>query len=1207
MNKKLLAILCAVSVLVSALAGTMVASFAEGSTGNEAAESVSPYVGEGESLRLEDTAVLAPNFGPTEKAGNANITSVDNTSGLPVNMYCKVGAARIPSDAVDAGAGTLMYVESPATLPEGTDNYVYKLYHGDGDYGFEAVTKSKYFRQPSGQTWYYYDVENAQWVGGEIAAHGLTLPVGFKGFVYVPSATLTTYSRPNTDFPDKAQGFVAEGDKLAGIYLWDNTASSEVRFSEPIFVKGAVDKSAPTFDNVVINGRRYYLDPAKNSGEDTAVLAPNFAPTEKAGNANITEVYNTSGFPVKMYSKVGAARIPSDAVDAGAGTLMYVESPATLPEGTDNYVYKLYHGDGDYGFEAVTKSKYFRQPSGQIWYYFDVEKYCWVGGEIAAHGLTLPVGFKGFVYVPSATLTTYSRPNTDFPDKAQGFVAEGDKLAGIYLWDNTASSEVRFSEPIFIKGAVDKTPPAFDHVIIDGVQYYLDPSKNPKPAPNYNIPNYSGAKEDYKTLSFANVTVAVTDKELAPGAMIPESVISVDGDNTLAIIESLVGITKMPSFEVTKTATNDDFSTAVYNTDYSKYMGAEAAMIYVKNPADSTVGVRVDWKFAQSESVTAEGTQFGSSKADSANPMCKVYVLAKGADAWQQLNVVKGVVTLPANFEGYIRYDYQNLYLSDDFGYALDETWGLAGAEVMFEGLEAEQKVMFSAPMIVNNLTDSVVGKAYIGFENKAVRDIFTGEIVLADALLGSEDDDDDSGNSGNQGGTTTDDTDYRIPAYTGEAQNYMGLTIMKARMSKLVAPIKVGTAIDPSIIHSEPDSNDKPIGDEKYVAIDSVIGITNMPSIEMTEPTTPGSKEGWYSYVIFQHDYTKNYDSDSVMVYMENPKDAPLKLRISWNWTKRDGTWATSNVYSSTTDKVQIMDVNTQEWESVAVDAYLFEVPANFKGYVKYNLNGLNVPGKGEILDKDWGLLETWILFYELKAGDKIKVSPPILLEGFSKEAVDNIAYIEGETNVARNLFTGEPVIGNEVEKPSQGEEGESNKLEELPKATTEEKPTLTDKSKLTTEGKASVEWNVFDGAASYELRVYKNLATYDGSQYIREYELVNTIKTNETKAELADLELNMRYSLVVYALDSNGGPVAIYDFITASTMENALAQDKDNTSSDTQQPVQKPATEDTVEETETIEGLSMVAIFAIIEAVALVIAVAAIIAIAVSKKRKA
>lgn len=100
---------------------------------------------------------------------------------------------------------------------------------------------------------------------------------------------------------------------------------------------------------------------------------------------------------------------------------------------------------------------------------------------------------------------------------------------------------------------------------------------------------------------------------------------------------------------------------------------------------------------------------------------------------------------------------------------------------------------------------------------------------------------------------------------------------------------------------------------------------------------------------------------------------------------------------------------------------------------------------------------------------------------------------------------------------------------LLELPEATTDKKVTIGDLSRVEY-GEFTLSWEPFEGAASYSVRVLFNInyMTKDkGLNFIYEEE----VKTDKTEAKVENLEYQRRYTILVYALDSEGKEIAVYD----------------------------------------------------------------------------
>ncbi len=100
---------------------------------------------------------------------------------------------------------------------------------------------------------------------------------------------------------------------------------------------------------------------------------------------------------------------------------------------------------------------------------------------------------------------------------------------------------------------------------------------------------------------------------------------------------------------------------------------------------------------------------------------------------------------------------------------------------------------------------------------------------------------------------------------------------------------------------------------------------------------------------------------------------------------------------------------------------------------------------------------------------------------------------------------------------------------LTELPEATTDKTVTIGDLSRVE-HGEFTLSWEPYEGAASYSVRVLFNINYMSGDKglnFIYEEEF----KTDKTEARVEGLEYLRRYTILVYALDSEGKDIALYD----------------------------------------------------------------------------
>ena len=434
----------------------------------------------------------------------------------------------------------------------------------------------------------------------------------------------------------------------------------------------------------------------------------------------------------------------------------------------------------------------------------------------------------------------------------------------------------------------------------------------------------------------------------------------------------------------------------------------------------------------------------------------------------------------------------------------------------------------------------------------------------------------------------------------------------MRVRMTALAGALEVGKNVADTIVYGES-------GTEAYKAVDSIIGITKMPAIEVT--STRKSPDN-YTYVIFNQDHTKNKGGNAAMIYVKNPSNKEVQLRISFNF-KDDKNMYTGSMFGGNDARCfQILSKDSTEWENVSVTSYLGAIPANFEGYVKYDYEDLYLSKlNAYAIDDTMGLVETWVLFYNLDVNQKLVVSAPIIIEDFSEEAVHNKAFVEDETKIARDLFTAEPyIIGAGGSGNSGGSSGttpgakpltKGDTITKLPKATTDLKAKFSDKTKLY-EGKATVSWDATSGASKYVVRVFKNSVSASGSgmayNYISDYTV-----TSGTSVEVSGFAKDTRYTVIVYAYNASGSEIAVYESISVSTIGAKAPEVSGTTSSATTGTTSKDDTTNTssaATDTDTVTdsegGLSTGALIAIIAGAVVLLAGAAVVVVLVIKKRK-
>ena len=149
------------------------------------------------------------------------------------------------------------------------------------------------------------------------------------------------------------------------------------------------------------------------------------------------------------------------------------------------------------------------------------------------------------------------------------------------------------------------------------------------------------------------------------------------------------------------------------------------------------------------------------------------------------------------------------------------------------------------------------------------------------------------------------------------------------------------------------------------------------------------------------------------------------------------------------------------------------------------------------------------------------VLISRPFMVEKIGNMSF--AAHISGDNTAIKDLFTGEELTAEQaVYKMKTGDV-----LYSLPAATADIIADAPDRSYLPT--KVDINWNAYEGAASYSARLFLMKNTSNGKTYAYEKE----VATDKTTARFEALIENSRYYVVVYALDASGKEIGNSDYV--------------------------------------------------------------------------
>lgn len=116
---------------------------------------------------------------------------------------------------------------------------------------------------------------------------------------------------------------------------------------------------------------------------------------------------------------------------------------------------------------------------------------------------------------------------------------------------------------------------------------------------------------------------------------------------------------------------------------------------------------------------------------------------------------------------------------------------------------------------------------------------------------------------------------------------------------------------------------------------------------------------------------------------------------------------------------------------------------------------------------------------------------------------------------------------------------------ITKLPGATFNEEVTITDSTNIEN-GEFSISWKGYENAASYSVKVFFNINYMDKKaalNYLYEAE----IETDANSVTLSGLQKERRYTVVVYAFDTEGNEIAVYERLHVFTYPKPEVEEPD------------------------------------------------------------
>lgn len=793
--KRSLAILLAVVLFITTVFSTAMFSVAADGEETETLTDtvVMPkYVDSlGDEVYLYHTAKNLPESVMTHNAV-LTVNATKNSSKLPFTALFEVSGGNektagmsIKTKPVNVGenAGFMFYVEAPVNrVPY---NYTYLK---DGvetvatttdfhlafslpvyDYDKDKVTT---FNQYGWVTAYTLAVGDNSWKSQTIMGYGVNLASGFKGYVYVPFKSYTS--------------FAAE-DYIEGININDITANSNynhgssvdyllksyiangesLRVSAPIIVKGEYGSSAaPDASSVVIDGEKYYYNAGKPvdlsslsfPSVSTGVIKTNMSTTSNVttkfelnadygkrsdyyGLSALTDEVGTSTINRIQYSigdydnsaRLNAAyTFPETIKLNGGGFIFYAELPEL--EGNHEICFKRTYADGTVNMTQAT---------GVTWYRLEDGTDEWVSGVTGTNAYGINFGdynaeigkapaWSGYIYFPYNFFRMLSTNDqlvefgigmkvyrtTDGNDSYPGtpLAAAARFSAVTHVTEFDANTTLAYGDGgRLVDLATGKYIYSEDYSAADSMigNSALVKAGNPKNVLQMEYIN--DVKMNSTIIDFGNGGV-YTD-------------INKDGIPNGKLVES-GAVIKHPAIELSKSVEAGHSGRLVYiNTPTIYTIDGDGLAFYVKNYSDSPVNLRFGSYGAayKPNEETGEPEKVNGGYLD----YYGVYYKLLGNDGkWQSLKGDARKMPVPANFEGYFYVDFSSM--PNIGAYADNEGTNIyTGFAVMCDDVVlTDDNLTISYPMLVTNFTEKNAGIAFVN-NAEVSQNLFTGDFAV--------------------------------------------------------------------------------------------------------------------------------------------------------------------------------------------------------------------------------------------------------------------------------------------------------------------------------------------------------------------------------------------------------------------------------------------------------------------------------------------
>ena len=370
------------------------------------------------------------------------------------------------------------------------------------------------------------------------------------------------------------------------------------------------------------------------------------------------------------------------------------------------------------------------------------------------------------------------------------------------------------------------------------------------------------------------------------------------------------------------------------------------------------------------------------------------------------------------------------------------------------------------------------------------------------------------------------------LPEYTGEKVDYGDVDMAAVKVPMPFTDLQIGKPISSSQWFDVYDVSMTP----STKLIQNRLPIQQIPLFASNRATTNdgGLDEIIGTYYVRENPDTvlSPIDSDggkAFMFYIEVPDiGEEVPVRITGAFTK-DNRWLNMSVYSGTVD---IMASSDYSWNTVQITAYYFYLPSGFKGMVRMPYDGFVTAESEHATSGDYKLAGVNYFVGNMPGGEEsVIISAPMVVTNLGNTG--RAIYLNGDTTVARDMFTGKSLSADKVGKIRMI----GDFFYELPA------PTLQGK---VTHGNVTSsivpKWNKIENAYRYQVELYIRGTKASVPGYL----LCNTVSVYDKDRLILDgLMAFTDYVIVVRAFDEVGTELGIYQHDAFSTLLNDYGYD--------------------------------------------------------------